>query len=117
MLKRYVVDASSFTTTTRVTRAPIKTRPGLLQFGTSEGGPRMPMPAASVRVYHSDSKGGVRSWEDRIVHTRKMGLKNQNRHAFDVILSAPDVSGNRPLFLRGRVQVTLRTQERPARSK
>jgi hypothetical protein len=76
--KRYVVEGQAFYYhNAQHPGAPIKEKTGL----------GMPMPAGTVRVYQSDSKGGVQFvGEDRIDHTPKdeaINLKIGN--AFDVV--------------------------------
>ena len=90
MQKRYVVNGKQFYYH-NVARpgAPIKdTVEVFYQFKNEEkGGLGMPMPAGTVRVYQSDSNGGVQFvGEDRIAHTPKdevLNLKIGN--AFDVV--------------------------------
>ena len=58
------------------------------QFKNEEkSGLGMPMPAGTVRVYQSDSNGGVQFvGEDRIMHTPKDETLNLKiGHAFDVV--------------------------------
>jgi hypothetical protein len=94
--KRYVVSGNQF-------YYHIGARPGapikdsvevFYQFKNEEkGGLGMPMPAGTVRVYQSDSTGGVQFvGEDRIVHTPKdevLNLKIGN--AFDVVCERKQV--------------------------
>jgi hypothetical protein len=87
--KRYVVDVQEFYYHNfQRPGSPIKdTVQVYYQFKNEErGGLGMPMPAGVVRVYQSDSKGGVQFvGEDRIAHTPKdeeLNLKIGN--AFDV---------------------------------
>jgi hypothetical protein len=88
--KRYVVDGqASYYRNAQHPGAPIKDVVGVYyQFKNEEkAGLGMPMPAGTVRVYQSDSKGGVQFvGEDRIDHTPKdeaINLKIGN--AFDVV--------------------------------
>ena len=88
--KRYVVYGNQFYYHNgRRPGAPIKDAVEVFYQFTNEekGGLGMPMPAGTVRVYQSDSNGGVQFvGEDRIQHTPKdevLNLKIGN--AFDVI--------------------------------
>ena len=88
--KRYVVNGNQFYYHNSARPgAPIKdTVEVFYQFKNEEkGGLGMPMPAGTVRVYQSDSNGGVQFvGEDRIAHTPKdevLNLKIGN--AFDVV--------------------------------
>jgi hypothetical protein len=88
--KRYVVDGQAFYyRNAQHPGAPIKDVVQVYyQFKNDEkAGLGMPMPAGTVRVYQSDSKGGVQFvGEDRINHTPKdesLNLKIGN--AFDVV--------------------------------
>jgi len=88
--KRYVVHGNQFYYhNTQRPGAPIKDSVEVFyQFKNEEkGGLGMPMPAGIVRVYQSDSSGGVQFvGEDRIEHTPKdevLNLKIGN--AFDVV--------------------------------
>jgi hypothetical protein len=88
--KRYVVDGQAFYyRNAQHPGAPIKDVVQVYyQFRNDEkAGLGMPMPAGTVRVYQSDSKGGVQFvGEDRIDHTPKdetLNLKIGN--AFDVV--------------------------------
>jgi hypothetical protein len=88
--KRYVVDGQAFYyRNAQHPGAPIKDVVQVYyQFKNDEkAGLGMPMPAGTVRVYQSDSKGGVQFvGEDRIDHTPKdetLNLKIGN--AFDVV--------------------------------
>src|SRR5687767_10688815 len=88
--KRYVVNGNQFYYHNNARPgAPIKDSVEVFyQFRNEEkGGLGMPMPAGTVRVYQSDSTGGVQFvGEDRIVHTPKdevLNLKIGN--AFDVV--------------------------------
>jgi hypothetical protein len=90
LLKRYVVNGNQFYYHNNARPgAPIKDAVEVFyQFKNEEkGGLGMPMPAGTVRVYQSDSTGGVQFvGEDRIVHTPKdevLNLKIGN--AFDVV--------------------------------
>jgi hypothetical protein len=88
--KRYVVNGNQFYYhNTARPGAPIKDSVEVFyQFKNDEkSGLGMPMPAGTVRVYQSDSNGGVQFvGEDRIMHTPKdetLNLKIGN--AFDVV--------------------------------
>ncbi len=88
--KRYVVNGNQFYYHNgAMPGAPIKDSVEVFyQFKNEEkGGLGMPMPAGTVRVYQSDSNGGVQFvGEDRIMHTPKdetLNLKIGN--AFDVV--------------------------------
>ena len=90
VLKRYVVEGQAFYYhNAQHPGAPIKDVVQVLyQFKNEEkAGLGMPMPSGTVRVYQSDSKGGVQFvGEDRIGHTPKdetIDLKIGN--AFDVV--------------------------------
>jgi hypothetical protein len=90
VVKRYVVDGQAFYyRNPQHPGAPIKDVVQVLyQFKNEEKtGLGMPMPAGTVRVYQSDSRGGVQFvGEDRIDHTPKdeaVNLKIGN--AFDVV--------------------------------
>jgi hypothetical protein len=88
--KRYVVDGQQFYYhNTMHPGAPIKDAVGVYyQFKNEErAGLGMPMPAGNVRVYQSDSKGGVQFvGEDRIGHTPKdEALRLRIGSAFDVV--------------------------------
>jgi hypothetical protein len=90
VLKRYVVEGQAFYYhNAQHPGAPIKDIVQVLyQFKNEEkAGLGMPMPSGTVRVYQSDSKGGVQFvGEDRIGHTPKdetIDLKIGN--AFDVV--------------------------------
>jgi hypothetical protein len=90
ILKRYVVDGQAFYyRNAQHPGAPIKDVVQVYyQFkNDAKAGLGMPMPAGTVRVYQSDTKGGVQFvGEDRINHTPKdeaINLKIGN--AFDVV--------------------------------
>ena len=88
--KRYVVDGQAFYyRNAQHPGAPIKDVVQVYyQFKNDEkAGLGMPMPAGTVRVYQSDSKGGVQFvGEDRIDHTPKdETLKLKIGNAFDVV--------------------------------
>ena len=89
-MKRYVVNGQAFYYhNANRPGAPIKDQVEVFyQFkNEAKGGLGMPMPAGTVRVYQSDSSGGVQFvGEDRIGHTPKdevLNLKIGN--AFDVV--------------------------------
>ena len=88
--KRYVVDGNyAYYRTAQRTASPIKDNVEVFyQLKNEEkAGLGMPMPAGTVRVYQSDSKGGLQFvGEDRIDHTPKdetLNLKIGN--AFDIV--------------------------------
>jgi hypothetical protein len=88
--KRYVVDGQAFYYRNQQhPGAPLKDVVQVYyQFKNEEhAGLGMPMPAGNVRVYQSDSKGGVQFvGEDRIDHTPKdETLKLKIGNAFDVV--------------------------------
>jgi len=88
--KRYIVDGQSFYyRNAQHPGSPIKDVVQVYyQFkNDSSAGLGMPMPAGTVRVYQSDSKGGTHFvGEDRIGHTPKDELLNLKiGHAFDVV--------------------------------
>jgi hypothetical protein len=90
IVKRYVVNGQAFYYhNANRPGAPIKDQVEVFyQFkNEAKGGLGMPMPAGTVRVYQSDSNGGVQFvGEDRIDHTPKdevLNLKIGN--AFDVV--------------------------------
>jgi hypothetical protein len=90
LVKRYVVEGHSFYYhNARHPGSPIKDVVEMYyQFRNEEkAGLGMPMPSGVVRVYQSDSKGGVQFvGEDRINHTPKdETLKLKVGNAFDVI--------------------------------
>jgi hypothetical protein len=90
VVKRYVVNGQSFYYHNfNRPGAPIKDQVEVFyQFKNAEdGGLGMPMPAGVVRVYQSDSTGGVQFvGEDRITHTPKDEVVNLKiGNAFDVI--------------------------------
>lgn len=94
--KRYVVNGNRFYYHNGARPgAPIKDAVEVFyQFKNEEkGGLGMPMPAGTVRVYQSDSNGGVQFvGEDRIAHTPKdevLNLKIGN--AFDVVCERSQV--------------------------
>src|SRR5688500_6493933 len=98
--KRYVVNGNQFYYHTgRRPGAPIKDAVEVFyQFKNEEkGGLGMPMPAGTVRVYQSDSTGGVQFvGEDRIQHTPKdevLNLKIGN--AFDVVCERNQVDSEK----------------------
>jgi hypothetical protein len=90
ILKRYVVDGQAFYyRNAQHPGSPIKDVVQVLyQFkNETRGGLGMPMPAGTVRVYQSDSKGGVQFvGEDHIDHTPKDETLNVKiGNAFDVV--------------------------------
>ncbi|MGE5813403.1 MAG: DUF4139 domain-containing protein, partial [Acidobacteriota bacterium] len=98
--KRYVVDGQQFYYHNSMhPGAPIKDAVGVYyQFKNEErAGLGMPMPAGNVRVYQSDSKGGVQFvGEDRINHTPKdETLRLRIGSAFDVVCERNQVDFER----------------------
>ena len=96
LVKRYVVEGPSFYYhNARHPGSPIKDVVEMYyQFRNEEkAGLGMPMPSGVVRVYQSDSKGGVQFvGEDRINHTPKdETLKLKVGNAFDVIAERSQV--------------------------
>jgi hypothetical protein len=94
--KRYVVDGQEFYyRNAQHPGAPIKDVVQVYyQFKNEEQtGLGMPMPAGTVRVYQSDSKGGTQFvGEDRIDHTPKdETLKIKIGNAFDVVCERSQV--------------------------
>ena len=90
VVKRYVVNGQAFYYHNyNRPGTPIKDRVEVFyQFKNEEkGGLGMPMPAGNVRVYQSDSSGGVQFvGEDRIAHTPKDEVLNVKiGNAFDVV--------------------------------
>ena len=90
VLKRYVVNGQSYYYRNRLSPGtPIKDVVQVFyQFKNEEkGGLGVPMPAGTVRVYQSDSKGGAQFvGEDRIGHTPKdETLRLKIGNAFDVV--------------------------------
>ncbi len=90
VLKRYVVNGQAFYYHNfNRPGTPIKDQVEVFyQFKNEEkGGLGMPMPAGNIRVYQSDSSGGVQFvGEDRIAHTPKDEVLNVKiGHAFDVV--------------------------------
>jgi hypothetical protein len=94
--KRYIVDGQSFYyRNAQHPGSPIKdTVQVYYQFkNETSAGLGMPMPAGVVRVYQSDSKGGVQFvGEDRITHTPKDEMLNLKiGNAFDVVAERKQV--------------------------
>ena len=94
--KRYVVNGNQFYYHNAARPgAPIKDNVEVFyQFKNEEkSGLGMPMPAGTVRVYQSDSNGGVQFvGEDRIMHTPKdETLKLKIGNAFDVVCERSQV--------------------------
>jgi hypothetical protein len=94
--KRYIVDGQAFYyRNAQHPGAPLKDVVQVYyQFKNEEhAGLGMPMPAGNVRVYQSDSKGGVQFvGEDRIDHTPKdETLKLKIGNAFDVVCERKQV--------------------------
>ena len=90
VIKRYIVNGQAFYYRNRTNPgSPIKDPVQVFyQFRNEEkAGLGVPMPAGVVRVYQSDSRGGVHFvGEDRIVHTPKDETLNLKiGHAFDVV--------------------------------
>ena len=116
--KRYVVHGNQFYYHNNARPgAPIKDSVEVFyQFKNEEkGGLGMPMPAGTVRVYQSDSTGGVQFvGEDRIVHTPKdevLNLKIGN--AFDVVCerSQMDFDKIAPNVYEVEYAITLRNRK------
>ena len=116
--KRYVVNGSQFYYHNSARPgAPIKDSVEVFyQFKNDEkGGLGMPMPAGTVRVYQSDSTGGVQFvGEDRIVHTPKdevLNLKIGN--AFDVVCERSQVDFDKiaPSVYEVEYAITLRNRK------
>lgn len=116
--KRYVVNGNQFYYHNNARPgAPIKDSVGVFyQFKNEEkGGLGMPMPAGTVRVYQSDSTGGVQFvGEDRIVHTPKdevLNLKIGN--AFDVVCERSQVDFDKiaPNVYEVEYAITLRNRK------
>jgi hypothetical protein len=90
VVKRYIVDGQAFYYRNTVRPgSPIKDNVQVYyQFkNDARGGLGLPMPAGTVRVYQSDSNGGVQFvGEDSILHTPKDEMVNVKiGHAFDVV--------------------------------
>ena len=116
--KRYVVNGNQFYYhNNRRPGAPIKDAVEVFyQFKNEEkGGLGMPMPAGTVRVYQSDSSGGVQFvGEDRIAHTPKdevLNLKIGN--AFDVVCERSQVDFEKigPSVYEIEYAITLRNRK------
>src|SRR5687767_9686821 len=116
--KRYVVNGNQFYYHNGARPgAPIKDSVEVFyQFKNEEkGGLGMPMPSGTVRVYQSDSTGGVQFvGEDRIVHTPKdevLNLKIGN--AFDVVCerSQADFEKIAPNVYEIEYAITLRNRK------
>jgi hypothetical protein len=116
--KRYVVNGNQFYYhNNRRPGAPIKDAVEVFyQFKNEEkGGLGMPMPAGTVRVYQSDSNGGVQFvGEDRIAHTPKdevLNLKIGN--AFDVVCERSQVDFEKigPSVYEVEYAITLRNRK------
>jgi hypothetical protein len=98
--KRYVVDGQSFYyRNVHRPGSPLKDVVQVFYQFTNEerGGLGMAMPAGVVRVYQSDSKGGVHFvGEDRINHTPKDEILNLKiGHAFDVVAERKQIDFQR----------------------
>jgi hypothetical protein len=96
VVKRYVVNGQNFYyRNVQQPGAPIKDVVQVFyQFKNEQrAGLGMPMPAGTVRVYQSDSRGGVQFvGEDRITHTPKdETLKLKIGNAFDVVAERKQV--------------------------
>jgi hypothetical protein len=116
--KRYVVNGNQFYYHNgRQPGAPIKDAVEVFyQFKNEEkGGLGMPLPAGTVRVYQSDSSGGVHFvGEDRIAHTPKdevLNLKIGN--AFDVVCERNQVDFEKiaPNVYEVEYTITLRNRK------
>src|SRR5712671_4504535 len=119
--KRYVVDGQAFYyRNAQHPGAPIKDVVQVYyQFKNEEkAGLGMPMPAGTVRVYQSDSKGGTQFvGEDRIAHTPKdeaLNLKIGN--AFDVVAERKQIDFEKIAsnVYEVEYQVTLRNHKTSA---
>ncbi len=118
VVKRYVVNGQAFYYhNAHRPGAPIKDQVEVFyQFkNEAKGGLGMPMPAGTVRVYQSDSNGGVQFvGEDRIDHTPKdeaLNLKIGN--AFDVVCERNQVDFDKigPGTYEVEYAVTLRNRK------
>jgi len=116
--KRYIVDGQAFYyRNAQHPGAPLK---DVVQVyyefkNESRGGLGVPMPAGAVRVYQSDSKGGVQFvGEDRIDHTPKdETLKLKIGNAFDVACERSQVDFEKiaPNVYEVEYQVTIRNHK------
>jgi hypothetical protein len=116
--KRYVVNGNQFYYhNSPRPGAPIKdTVEVFYQFKNEEkGGLGMPMPAGTVRVYQSDSNGGVQFvGEDRISHTPKDEVLNLKiGSAFDVVCERNQVDFEKiaPNVYEVEYAITLRNRK------
>ena len=116
--KRYVVNGNQFYYHNSARPgAPIKdTVEVFYQFRNEEkGGLGMPMPAGTVRVYQSDSNGGVQFvGEDRISHTPKDEVLNLKiGSAFDVVCERNQVDFEKiaPNVYEVEYAITLRNRK------
>ncbi len=116
--KRYVVNGNQFYYHNSARPgAPIKdTVEVFYQFKNEEkGGLGMPMPAGTVRVYQSDSNGGVQFvGEDRIPHTPKDEVLNLKiGSAFDVVCERNQVDFEKiaPNVYEIEYAITLRNRK------
>ena len=118
VLKRYIVDGQAFYYRNTVRPgSPIKDNVQVYyQFKNEErGGLGLPMPAGVVRVYQSDSNGGVQFvGEDRILHTPKdeqLNVKIGN--AFDVVCerNQTDFEGISTNVYELEFEITLRNHK------
>jgi hypothetical protein len=118
VVKRYVVEGSSYYYRNAMhPGAPIKDVVQVFyQFKNEDkGGLGMPLPAGTVRVYQSDSKGGVQFvGEDRIDHTPKdeaVNLKIGN--AFDVVCERKQTDFEKiaPNVFEIEYEITLRNHK------
>ena len=116
--KRYVVDGQSFYyRNAQHPGSPLKDTVQVFYTFRNEdrGGLGVPMPAGVVRVYQSDSKGGVQFvGEDRITHTPKdeeLNLKIGN--AFDVACDRKQIDFEKiaPNVYEVEYEVTLRNHK------
>ena len=121
VVKRYVVNGNRFYYHNGARPgAPIKDSVEVFyQFKNEEkGGLGMPMPAGTVRVYQSDSTGGVQFvGEDRITHTPKNEVLNLKiGSAFDVVCERSQIDFEKIAANVYEVEyaITLRNQKSTA---
>jgi hypothetical protein len=119
--KRYVVNGNQFYYHNNARPgAPIKDSVEVFyQFKNEEkGGLGMPMPAGTVRVYQSDSNGGVQFvGEDRIMHTPKDETLNVKiGNAFDVICERNQIDFEKisPSVYEFEYEITIRNHKASA---
>lgn len=119
VVKRYVVNGQSFYYhNMNRPGAPIKDQVEVFyQFRNGEkGGLGMPMPSGTVRVYQSDSTGGVQFvGEDRIAHTPKDEVLNLKiGHAFDVVCERNQVDFDKIALNTYEVEYAITLRNRKA---